>query len=125
MRKEIDIQLLKNIIIRHDGIISAYLSGSAQSGIVPGGSDIDIALRFKQKPGIMQLAEIRADLQSELHFENVDISVLNEASPILRYEALCGRRLFADNEDDEACFASLTAREYEDEMGMLERVVSL
>jgi hypothetical protein len=44
--------------------------------------------------------------------------VLNDASPILRFEALCGRRICCADENRCAEFASLTAREYEDEMAL-------
>ena len=47
--------------------------------------------------------------------------VLNDASPILRFEALCGKRLLCRDPDRCAVFASLTARECEDEMALCGR----
>ena len=87
------------------------------------GSDIDLAILFAAKPDIIELATLRADLQSLLHYEEIDIVVLNGASPWLRFEALRGRRIHSRDRSKEAEFASLTAREYEDERAMFEKAM--
>ena len=55
-------------------------------------------------------------LQDALGLDEVDLVVLNDANPILRFEAVSGRRLFTRDLLALAEFVSLTAREYEDEM---------
>ena len=97
----------------------AYLFGSYAKGYASSSSDLDIGVFFKEKPDILQLADLRADLQKTLHFDKIDLVSLNGASPILCFEAISGRRIFARDRSDEAVAISLIAREYEDETGML------
>ena len=103
------------------GITGAWLFGSAQNGEIREGGDVDMGVLFDEKPGVDVLALLRARLQKALEFEEVDLVVLNDASPILRFEALCGMRIYCRDEERCAEFASLTAREYEDEMALCER----
>jgi hypothetical protein len=63
-------------------------------------------------------------LQSALNIEEIDLVVLNKANPILRFEAISGRSLFCRDLSRRAEFASLTAREYEDSMAMVERALA-
>lgn len=100
------------------GIVGAWLFGSAQDGEARDGGDVDIGVLFDEKPGLDALAVCRARLQKILQFDAVDLVILNGASPILRFEALCGKLVYCADEDRYAEFASLTAREYEDEMAM-------
>jgi hypothetical protein len=123
MSEEIDIGLLKSFFEEHSNIELVYLFGSAKDGEVAEGSDLDIAVLFTEKPDISELAELRADMQSMLHFEDIDIVMLNRASPYLRFEALQGKRIFSRNRSREAGFASLAAREYEDENAMLHKAL--
>ena len=97
----------------------AYLFGSYAKGYASSSSDLDIGVFFKEKPDILQLAGLRADLQKTLHFDKIDLVSLNGASPILCFEAISGKRIFARDRSDEAAIISLIAREYEDETGML------
>lgn len=60
-------------------------------------------------------------LQAALGLDEVDLVVLNEAHVILRFEAVSGRRLFIRDLPALAEFVSLTAREYEDAMALVER----
>jgi hypothetical protein len=67
-------------------------------------------------PTLDELAVLRSALQDALAFDEIDLVVLNEASPILRFEAISGRPVYTSDLEARATFASLTAREYEDEM---------
>ena len=107
--------------LRAPGIVGGWLFGSARHGDVRVGGDVDIGVLFDVKPGLDALAECRARLQKALGFDDIDLVPLNDASPILRFEALCGTRIYCADEDRCAEFASLTAREYEDEMAMSHR----
>jgi predicted nucleotidyltransferase len=106
------------------GITGAWLFGSAQNSEIREGGDVDIGVLFNEKPTLDTLALLRSRLQKVLQFEDIDLAPLNSASPILRFEALCGKRLYCRDEERCAEFASLTAREYEDEMAMCERWVA-
>jgi len=98
----------------------AYLFGSAQSGVVKAGSDVDIAFYVNEN------FSINPDIISKIYqvFEKIyptlqlDISFLNTTSPILSFEAISGKRLFliADFLEKYLNFFSLTARKYEDEI---------
>ncbi len=101
-------------------IIAVWVFGSAQEGQVKSGSDVDIATLFKVSPSLDELADLRADLQQALGFDDIDLTILNSASPITRFEAVSGRLLYCRDRSALAGFASLSAREYEDSMAFLQ-----
>ena len=45
-------------------------------------------------PSLEELADLRVDLQDVLQFDDIDLLVLNDASPILRFKAASGRQLY-------------------------------
>lgn len=102
-------------------VVAAWVFGSAKVGAAREGSDLDIGVLFAKRPGLDELATLRADLQAALDFEEIDLSILNDASPVLRFEAVSGRGLFCRDVAERARFASLAAREYEHAMTMLRR----
>jgi len=55
----------------------------------------------------------------------VDVVPLNDAGAVLRFESLSGNRLVCRDSEKCADFASMTAREYEDEMAMLNRQLAM
>ena len=55
-------------------------------------------------------------MQDVLSYDDIDLVTLNDASPILRFEAVSGRPVYVTDVETRAGFVSLTAREYEDEM---------
>ena len=85
-------------------------------GLVREEGDIDLAVLFAGKPDHDQLAGLRADLQEVFNFDEIDLLVLNTASPIARFEAISGRSVFCRDRTTRAAFVSLAAREYEDSM---------
>ncbi len=124
MSRAIDTDQLRSFFEDRSNCNLVYLFGSASDGRVREGSDLDLAILFEEKPDIMELAGLRADLQTLLHFEDIDIAVLNDASPTLRFEALQGERIYSRDRGQEAIFASLTAREYEDARAMVEKAMA-
>lgn len=108
---------------RWPGIRHVWLFGSARGGSVRSGGDVDFGLLFDSMPGLERLADIRASLQQATGIEDIDLVVLNGASPVLRFEAVSGRCVYSRDPADRVDFVSLTAREYEDEMGMLRSVL--
>jgi predicted nucleotidyltransferase len=104
-------------------VIAAWAFGSAQNGQVGPGSDIDIAVLFKSPPSLEAQIALLTRLQDALQFEDIDLVVLNDASPILRFEAISGHPLFCRDLGRRAEFASITAREYEDEMALWQRAL--
>ena len=109
------------VLSRNPRVAAAWVFGSAREGRVRSGSDLDIAVLFDAAPSLDEWADLRADLQEALGFEEIDLVILNEASPILRFEAVSGRRVYCRDEAVAAAFVSLTAREYEDELALAEK----
>jgi predicted nucleotidyltransferase len=120
----VDWERLEQVLAASSNVIAAWVFGSAQNGQISEGSDLDIGVLFDSKPSLDELLNLMADLQKALQFDEVDLVPLNEANPILRFEAISGRAVFCRDASRRAEFASLTAREYEDEMAMVERWVT-
>lgn len=123
MPKEFSIETLAQTLEQHvPGIDFALLFGSAKTGSVKASSDIDIGV-FLNVPAtpeiilsIMKTVETAADARC-------DVSILNTASEILRFEALKGRVLFVRQNKmaDYAAFYSLTCRQYEDTIAWMQK----
>ena len=103
--------------------ICAWLFGSSQDGIAQPGSDIDVGVLFAEQPDLEAMLLVVEALEDGFGVGagEVDLTVLNEASPVLRFEAISGRRIFCRDREQFAAFFSLTAREYEDAMAYLRR----
>lgn len=102
-------------------VVAAWLFGSANTGHARPDSDIDIGVLFDAPPTLDEWLELHAALQDVLDVENIDLVVLNSKTPVLRYAAICGQRLYCRSLEEMATFASLTARQYEDSMALLAR----
>jgi hypothetical protein len=116
-------QRLEQVLAAAPRVVAAWVFGSAQSGEIKEGSDLDIGVLFDSKPSFDEQLDLLGKLQRALQIEQIDLVTLNEANPILRFEAISGRAVFCRDPGRRAEFASLTAREYEDEMAMVERWV--
>ena len=121
MSREIDFARIAGVLERHPAVVAGWVFGSAQGGVVRPGSDLDIAVLFDSRPNLDEMAALRADLQEALRFEEIDLVVLNGAHPITRFEAVSGRAVYCRDVSRRAEFVSLTAREYEDVMALLQR----
>ena len=119
----VDWQRLEQVLAAAPKVVAAWVFGSAQSGQVRPGSDLDVGILFEAKPSLDELLDLAGKLQQAVQFAEIDLVPLNDANPILRFEAISGRPVFCLDAGRRAEFASLTAREYEDEMAMVERWV--
>jgi hypothetical protein len=119
--RRVDWWQLGQVLEMHPNVVAAWVFGSAQAGQINAGSDLDLGVLFENKPALAEQLELLADLQQTLQLEEIDVVPLNEANPILRFEAISGRSVFCRDAGRRAEFASLTAREYEDEMALAER----
>ncbi|MBE7473516.1 MAG: nucleotidyltransferase domain-containing protein [Anaerolineae bacterium] len=119
----IDWSRLESTLAAAPKVIAAWVFGSAQSGQIKPGSDVDVGVLFESKLSLAELLELTGVLQQVVPFAEIDLVPLNEANPIPRFEAISGRAIFCRDAGRRAEFASLTAREYEDEMAMVERWV--
>ena len=112
----IDWQSISHCMSRDRNVVAVWIFGSAQGGTVHPGGDIDVGVLFNKKPFLDELADLRACFQKALAYDDIDLVVLNDASPTLRFEAVSGCPVYVTDMEHRATFASLTAREYEDEM---------
>ncbi len=117
----VDWPRLEQVLAAASSVVAAWVFGSAQGGQINPGSDLDVGVLFETKPSLAELLELTGALQQVAPFAEIDLVPLNEANPILRFEAVSGRAVFCRDAGRRAEFVSLTAREYEDEMAMVER----
>jgi len=118
-----DWDALETALASFPTIIATWVFGSAQNGIIRPTSDVDVGVLWQKKPPLDDLLTLHMRLQDTLHHDNIDLITLNGASPILRFEAISGRAVYCRDAGERAIFASLTAREYEDEMAMVQAVL--
>ena len=118
-----DWEALETVLASFRTIIVAWVFGSAQNGIIRPTADVDVGVLWQKKPPLDDLLTLHIRLQDTLHHDNIDLITLNGASVILRFEAISGRAVYCRDAGERAIFASLTAREYEDEMAMVEAVL--
>lgn len=116
MSRQIDWQKTISIWEAHPKIIAAWAFGSAQDGTLREGGDVDTAVLANTPLTFDEQLTLLGQLQATLQTDDIDLVILNEANPILRFEAVSGKRLFCRDLSTMASFVSLTAREYEDEM---------
>ncbi len=123
--KYFSIKKLSKILEQIIEIDFALIFGSAQKGEVKGSSDIDIGVYLNTHITASLLLKIIEKVENYTRCR-CDVSILNTASEILRFEALKGKLLFArENKiDDYALFYSLTCREYEDKITWMKKQLS-
>lgn len=117
-QKRFDFEPLKEKLSERDDVMLAFVFGSAKDGDqVRPDSDVDIAVWLRDgPPGFDDLVYLIGICQDALHYENIDLSILNTASNLLRFEALSGRRLVVKDLEFYADFFSKTCRYHEDEV---------
>jgi predicted nucleotidyltransferase len=81
------VRVLKPFLARRKGIYLVFLFGSSVSRRVHPASDVDIGILFGSVPNVSRINALAAELSSLLKTE-VDLVVLNHASPILKMQVL-------------------------------------
>ena len=116
----VDLARLETYLAAAPRVVAATVFGSARDGWIQPGSDLDVAVLFDGPPAADEFLRFYADLCDHLPgVEKVDLVVLNQADPILAFEALRGRFLCKNDPEQTAAFFSLVCREYEDVMAMV------
>lgn len=75
----------RDTLIKYETIIFAYIFGSFVQNKLKAGSDIDIAIYLEEDLGADIYIEIKNTLSDDIKRE-VDLVILNEAPPLLKYE---------------------------------------
>jgi len=107
---------LKNCLFGNPEIQLAFLFGSEAAGSPRTDSDVDIAVLYRpnQLPGSDALLELNDRLTALLKRE-VDLVVLNRASPIIRMQVLKhGKKIIEKDHRVYADFFVRTINEYDD-----------
>ena len=96
-------------------VVAAYLFGSLVHGGDTAQSEADVAVLLRETPGLETVGELIAACQDALERDDVDLVVLNGASPIPAFEAISGKRILTQDPETTAAFESIVSREFEDE----------
>ena len=105
---------LKVFFAQRQEILLAFLFGSFAKGQARPSSDVDIGVLFSSVPGIDALTSLTDDLSSLVRKE-IDLAVLNEASPILKMQVLkSGILLYAKDKKYYHQFFVDTVNQYDD-----------
>ena len=81
------VRVLEPLLARRKGIHLVFLFGSSVSRRMHPASDVDIGVLFGSVPNVSRINALTAELSSLLRRE-VDLVVLNHASPILKMQVL-------------------------------------
>jgi predicted nucleotidyltransferase len=104
----------KDILLRHNNIIFAYIFGSYAQNKARADSDVDIALYLDTAMDVETYLEIKVRL-AEVCKREVDLIILNEATPFLRYEVYRNNNLlFSRDKARETQYKVKTLFEYSD-----------
>lgn len=98
------------------GVVLLYVHGSVAAGRARKDSDVDIAVLFERMPEDT-VAATTAVISALAGFESgreMDVAILNEASPLLKQGvAARGTLVYARSADDDLRFRIQTMHEYE------------
>jgi predicted nucleotidyltransferase len=117
---------LENYFASQNSVILAYLYGSQARRTANLLSDVDIAVLLECKIAPEVYFDIRlritGDLMEILHSNEVDVAILNQAQPALKYQVLLhGLALYERNRDEMIGFRVRTLNEYLDFKPILQR----
>lgn len=93
-------------------VVAVYAFGSRARGEAGPRSDFDFAVLIEGSVSLAEEARLGADLAETIGREDLDLIILNQAPPLLRYEVVAaGCRLFARDEATADRFEEAAARE--------------
>lgn len=106
-------------IFRGHGVQLAYLFGSQAQGRAGPLSDFDFGVLFRETLSPSERFHQRLSLITELigalHAQHIDVVVLNEAPPAIRFKIIeHGQIIYNEDERARVCFEAQTMSEYFD-----------
>ena len=115
-------------VSRHTDIQAGYIFGSVAQGRARPDSDIDIALllgrRIPEARALRYKLKLAVELGAALHRNDVQLVILNEASPLLAHRVLSrGVLVFERSRAARVRFQVQTASRYADLVPTMERYV--
>lgn len=120
------IEKIKSLFSPKKEIILAYLYGSIAKGATHPYSDIDVAILVndnisEEKYPYGYRAELLTDIMKVLHTNRVDLTILNEAPPFLRFQVIrYGVIIVARSEAERIDFHVKTIAKYNDVKRLLD-----
>lgn len=108
------VEKCKNVLMKYENILFAYIFGSYAKGNMRADSDVDIGIYLKEEMNIEEYLKIRMDL-TKICKRQVDLVVLNAATPLLKYEIYKNNiLLFTRDRTIESNYKVKTLFEYND-----------
>lgn len=93
----------KEYLSTRSDIVASYLFGSQATGKAGPLSDIDVAVLLNERIPAELYSDIKLDLIQNLAplfgREDIDVVILNQASPLLRHRVLTTRKLLSNSDD--------------------------
>ncbi|MBN2318273.1 MAG: nucleotidyltransferase domain-containing protein [Acidobacteria bacterium] len=116
---------IKRCVVGRKEIQAAYVFGSAARERMRHDSDIDVAVLLNEKVPGSKFVDIRlrlmTDLGSALRRSDIDVAVLNQATPLLAHRVLSkGKLVFERSASARIRFQVQTANRYQDLIPMYE-----
>jgi len=113
------VHTLATFLARQPEVRLAYLFGSQARGRAHTLSDVDVAVALDDRLSPAEQSQVRLRLTSDLmvllHRDDVDVVMLNQASPLLRHRVLRdGRLLYAVTDSERVRFTAETYQQYLD-----------
>ena len=103
-----------DILIKYEDIIFAYIFGSYAKGNIRENSDMDIAIYLKNNVDTSVYLDMKMKLSENIKRE-VDLVILNSATPLLKYEIYKNNiLLFTHDKTIESKYKVKTLFEYND-----------
>lgn len=99
-------QSLIELLGGYGPIVAAYLFGSTAAGLAHRHSDLDVALLLAEELDADARLDLRMEIVETLEHRTgrpVDVVILNDAPPVLRFQALRHGRLLLVRDDDARC----------------------
>lgn len=102
--------------LAHDPrVLAVWAFGSQAMGTAGPSSDVDVAVLLDRTLDLTEELRLRSALVDALRRDDIDLVVLNQAPPLLRYEVLAhGSLLFARHPEPVQEFEERALREYLD-----------
>ncbi len=121
-------RVVARCVARHPDIQAAYIFGSVAQGRARPDSDIDVGVllgrRLPEARALRYRLTLAGELGAALHRNDVQLVILNDATPLLAQRALSrGVLVFQRSRAARVRFHVATARRYEDMVPTMERYV--
>ena len=109
------VEKLEPYAAKKEQILLGYLFGSTARGEARSDSDIDIAFLLKKIPTDDDRISLTSELIELVENQNIDVVLLNDATPIVRHEVVSdGILFFARDQERSNQFETEVYREYFD-----------